>query len=159
MSVSLSEQIQETIRVNEQVNTMLIDSIKDSDQQHTLSKRGGRTVLNQLCHLHNVRLMWLENMNKEAMKTLKPFKKEEEPSKKELKAALEASAKLLSEELCKAAETGKAPKGFKKGVIPFLSYIIAHEAHHRGNILLTLKQCGVKTDAALQYGIWDWNKL
>ncbi len=35
-----------------------------------------------------------------------------------------------------------------------LSYFLAHDAHHRGNILLTLKLSGHKVDTDTQYGIW-----
>ena len=48
---------------------------------------------------------------------------------------------------------------FKKGVIATLGYCIAHESHHRGNILLTLKECGHKLDQKTQYALWDWDKM
>lgn len=35
-----------------------------------------------------------------------------------------------------------------------MSYFLAHDAHHRGNILLTLKLSGHKVDTDTQYGIW-----
>lgn len=39
-----------------------------------------------------------------------------------------------------------------------MGYFIAHESHHRGNILLTLKQCGHRLDQDTQYAIWDWTR-
>jgi uncharacterized damage-inducible protein DinB len=44
-------------------------------------------------------------------------------------------------------------------VITTLGYFIAHESHHRGSILLTLKQCGHGVDSTAQYAIWDWDKM
>jgi len=44
-------------------------------------------------------------------------------------------------------------------VIPHLSYFIAHESHHRGSILLTLKVSGHGLDAASKMAIWDWDRL
>jgi len=38
-------------------------------------------------------------------------------------------------------------------------HFIAHESHHRGNTLLTLKQSGHKIDKTVQYAIWDWDRL
>jgi len=50
-------------------------------------------------------------------------------------------------------------KSFKSGVIPFLGYLIHHEAHNRGNILLTLKLSKFKLPTELKYGLWEWNKM
>lgn len=36
---------------------------------------------------------------------------------------------------------------------------IVHESHHRGGILLTLKECGHKLDQPTQYAIWEWDKI
>jgi hypothetical protein len=40
-----------------------------------------------------------------------------------------------------------------------LGYLIAHEGHHRGSILLTLKQTGHKVSTEIQFGIWDCEAL
>ncbi len=48
---------------------------------------------------------------------------------------------------------------FKKGIVVQVGYFIAHESHHRGSMLLTLKTCGHKVDQATAYGIWDWDRL
>lgn len=69
------------------------------------------------------------------------------------------TAKLIGQVLESGIQNGGTIKGFKRGVVPFLGYLIHHEAHHRGNILLTLKRCGFKLPTELQYGIWEWNKI
>ena len=44
----------------------------------------------------------------------------------------------------------------KGGPLVYLAYFMAHDAHHRGNILLTLKERGHAVGKDLRFGIWDW---
>jgi uncharacterized damage-inducible protein DinB len=153
----MKEQLLEAWRKANQVNLIFIDQIPDEGMEKTLSLRGGRTVADQLWHLYKVRTQWLEVSAKDILKKYKE-EQEGEVSKKALRKALETSAKAIEELIDRSwANEGKLT-GFKKGLIPFIAYLVAHEAHHRGNILLTLKQSGIKIPEALKWSIWDWNR-
>lgn len=58
-----------------------------------------------------------------------------------------------------ALQKGGKVKRFQGGVVAMIGYYISHEAHHRGNIFLTMKQSGFKVPEPLKWGIWDWNKI
>jgi uncharacterized damage-inducible protein DinB len=47
-------------------------------------------------------------------------------------------------------------KGFKPHAVGFLGYLIAHEAHHRGQATLILKALGSPLDNKADYGMWEW---
>ncbi len=43
--------------------------------------------------------------------------------------------------------------------IALLGYLISHDAHHRGQIVLALKQSGVQMPEFMKFGIWaHWSK-
>ena len=154
------EQLVESWHINHRATLKLLDALADDALQATLSTRGGRDVARQLAHVHEVRLMLAELTSKTNRNAKLPhFSKGESPTKKQLRAAFEASVTGIETSIREGwANGGKLP-GFKRGVVPMVGYLIAHESHHRGSILLTLKQTGHKLSDELRWGLWDWNKL
>ncbi len=154
------EQLVETWQINHRVTLKLLDALSDEALKATLSTRGGRDIARQLAHVHEVRAGFAETTSKTNRDAKLPhFAKGESPSKKQLRAALEASAKGIETTIREAAANGGKVTGFKRGLLPMIGYLIAHESHHRGSIILTLKQSGHKIPDELKWGLWDWNKL
>jgi uncharacterized damage-inducible protein DinB len=156
---SIPEQLLETWRTNNRINLFLIDRISDDGMKCTLSRRGGRNVVRQFAHLHNVRVWHLEVRAKDLAKGLYKFDTHEEPDKERLKECLSASAKRIEDFLERCVSGVGKCRSSKKGVIATLGYFISHESHHRGSILLTLKERGHRLDQQAQYAIWDWDKM
>ena len=154
----MKEQLLEAWRINNKMNLLLIDNVDDEGMQKTLSTRGGRTVYLQWVHVHNVRLGWLEVAAKDIFKKYKLLDKEASYDRKALRTAFEESGQAIEEFIDKSWEEGGKVKGFKKGLIPFIAYLLTHEGHHRGHTMLTLKQSGVKVSDKLKWGLWEWDK-
>lgn len=154
------EQLVETWQINHRVTLKLLGALSDDALHATLSRRGGRDVARQLAHVHEVRLVFAELTSKtNRLAQLPHFAKGETPSKKALRAALDVSAAAIETTVRESwANAGKTP-GFKRGLMPLLGYLIAHESHHRGSILLTLKQTGHRLSDELRRGLWDWAHL
>jgi uncharacterized damage-inducible protein DinB len=144
----------ETWQINNRINLYLLDAI---DEKHLadISASKGRNVGEQFAHIHNVRLMWLKASMPDLLAGLTKFEKENKLSKKLLSSELKKSADAIAKLLENGFETGKV-KGFKPHATAFLGYFISHESHHRGQIMLCLKQSGHAVDQKIQYGIWEW---
>ena len=149
----------EAWRTNNRINLYLIDQISDEGMNCSLSERGGRNVAGQFAHLHNIRLAQLQGRAKELSHGLEKFPPKVTPSKAQLKDALSASGNAIEAFLEGVLAGAPKRRGFKKGVFTTLSYFVAHESHHRGSILLTLKQCGHNLDKAVRYAIWGWDRM
>ena len=155
----MQDELVEAWRTNCRINLLLIDKIKDAGMSSTLSTRGGRGVAGEFAHMHNVRVWHLQKRAKDLAEGLAVFETKTVPTKAQLKKALKASAKGI-EALLVGALNGEAKRrGFKKGIFTTLAYFVAHEAHHRGRILLTLKVSGQTLDKKTQMAIWGWDQM
>jgi len=155
----MKSQIFEACHINSRVNLILIDAISDEGFECTLSKQGGRNVALQFSHIHYVRLYRLERFAKDLMKDQTKIKTETKITRIMLKKRLNESADALAEFIEGGVNDAGNIKGFKRGVIPMLGYLISHEAHHRGSILLTLKTCDHPLPKEIRERIWAWNRI
>lgn len=155
----LETQILDTWRIHNRVMLLCLENISDEALKATLSTHGGRDVAGQLAHVHNVRVWRLTAFAKKIGVKLREFDKGECPEKKELLDAFTTSGEVMEKFIQHCLENGGAVSNFKRGVAPMVGYYISHEAHHRGHILLTMKQSGHKLPDALMWNIWEWNKI
>lgn len=154
----MKEQLLAAWKTHHQMNQLLINNISDAGFAASLSSKSGRTVFQQLLHLQAVRLQWLDVIDKNVKSKLVAIDKTMSFDRKKLLTMLDQSALAIEGVLAESWDKGGKLKGFKKGVIVFLSYLVSHESHHRGNILLTLKQSGEKIPDTLKWGLWEWNR-
>lgn len=155
----IKNQILQTWRLHNKTMIYLIENIQDEAFNATLSKRGGRNISRQLAHVNMVRVWRLESFAKKNSVKLISFESEQSPAKAQLIEAFTQSSSLMEKYIQLAIENDGEVSNFKRGVVIMVGYYISHEAHHRGNILLTMKQCGFKLSDNLKWNIWDWNKI
>ncbi|MGC4042124.1 MAG: DinB family protein [Flavobacterium sp.] len=148
------KEIIDTWHIHNRINIYLLDAI-DESFLIDISASKGRKVGEQFAHIHNVRMMWLKAAAPDLLEGLIKIDKEVKIDKTLLVSELNKSAKAIAELLEKGIIYGKI-KGFKPHPTAFLGYLISHESHHRGQIMLALKQSGHAIDQKTQYGLWEW---
>jgi uncharacterized damage-inducible protein DinB len=145
----------EVWRVHEDINIFLIANIPaEGFAAVPLLKTGkpstGRTVSRVFAHLHGVRVA---HIGREFLKGVPRFETGASPGREELLAAFRASGRGIEQRLAAILERGERIKERPGAVL--LGYMITHEAQHRGQILLALKQSGIRIPEEARFGIWE----
>jgi uncharacterized damage-inducible protein DinB len=151
----MSNELIETWEINARIDLYLLENI-ENDWLADVSASKGRTVGEQFAHIHNVRLMWLKSASPELLVGLEKLEKGTSLSKDILSENLTKSAVAIAKMIQNGIENGGRIKGFKPHATAFVGYIISHESHHRGQIMLSLKQSGRKMSKSVGFGLWEW---
>ncbi len=139
---------------NGRINAYLLENVPEAAWRATPPGGKGRSVAAIFAHIHNVRLMWLKAIDKNAPL---PEKLDGEIcSKEQVLAALAESGEALRVVLEKALRGDGKVKGFKPDAGSFAAYLLAHDAHHRGQVTQLARQVGHAVSQSTNFGLWEW---
>jgi uncharacterized damage-inducible protein DinB len=157
--MTLAEQWIESWQINQRIHVYMLEAIPEAALQGKATS-GGRSVAEQFAHIHNVRLMWLQEAAPDLLDGVSKFASKTAAekaalTKEALAQGLEASAQAITILLQRGLESGRI-KGFKPHPAAFLGYLLSHEGYHRGEIGLILTQSGTPLDQKTSFGLWEW---
>ena len=152
----VSQSLAEIWRLNNRINLRLLDGLTDQQLSAVLLPRG-KAVTSYFAHIHMARFYWLQRRASGLAKRLKKVPAGS-ATRSVLREALLASGEAMAELFTDAERTGQV-KGVKRGPVGFLGYAMAHEGHHRGQILLHLKIAKLPLSRAAADSLWYWNKI
>jgi uncharacterized damage-inducible protein DinB len=143
----------DAFNTNNRINQYLIDNLPPAAWKMKPADGKGRPIAAIVAHMHNVRVMWL-----------KAAKADEIPEQLDramvtpgqAMRALESSRHALSVVISRALESDGRVRSFRPDVAGFLGYLIAHDAHHRGQITMLARQLGHPLPQKAMFGMWEW---
>jgi uncharacterized damage-inducible protein DinB len=151
-ALSPADAVLRSFAIHNRIHLYLLDALAPVVWAEAPPGGKGRTLAALVSHIHGVRLMWLKAAGVKSL----PQSLEKTATIAEAKQALEASASALHKLLTNALQGNAKISGFKPDAWAFVSYLIAHEAHHRGQMLLLARQLGHPVDKSASYGLWEW---
>lgn len=159
----------ETYAVNDAMNQLLLAHLDPRvwRAQSPGPHGGRRTIASIFAHLHNNRVSWLRNsaphikcparLDPERC-TMKQTATAHGRSAKQCLRMLVEALSLDPKRCVKKFSRGSWAQTWPAGGTMF-AYMFAHEAHHRGQILMLAHQLGCPLPDNAAYGIWQWDKL
>jgi uncharacterized damage-inducible protein DinB len=150
---SSAQSLLRSLSVNCRITLYLLDNLDPLAWRVAPPADKGRDIASVFTHIHSVRLMWLKANGHEPMPTA--IVKETVTIEKARKA-LEESAVALEVLVRNSVEGDGRIKNFKPDVYSFVGYLVAHEAHHRGQASLLARFAGYPISKQTNFGMWEW---
>jgi uncharacterized damage-inducible protein DinB len=153
-------------RTNNRVTTFLVEQLPNELWEAPVPGAPRRTVRMIAGHIHNARCMWIKTFGSEHGIVVPPAVNRHKVGSKQLLPALRQSSQGIISLLTLGLDHG--------GVIPVtasyrwrnlpldvghvLTYFVAHEGHHRGQIVMLARQLGHRLPVEITGGLWHFAK-
>ena len=168
MSTALDQQdmLLAAWRTNNRVTIFLVEQLPDELLRAAVPGAPRRTVRMIAGHIHNARCTWIKTLGKEHGIKVPLAVDRHKVGAKELIRALGRSSRGMISLLklgCERGGTIPVSSSYAWRNLPLdvghvLTYFVAHEAHHRGQIVMLARQLGHRLPAEIAGGLWQWSR-
>ena len=165
-SPDFREALLESYAVSERMNQIILTDLSPKAWRAKPPGRKARTIAAIFTHMHNIRRKWLRLS---APHIRLPAELDRAScTQSQASIALAESAKLCAEMLSEAFEDSNSrvkqfhrdgwARPWPAGPAMF-TYMIVHDAHHRGQICMLAHQLGFPLPSKLTSEMWSWERL
>lgn len=150
-------------RTNNRVTTYLIENLPLELWPMSVPGSPRRTVRSIAAHLHNSRCAWIKMIGaRHGVKVPKTVNARVVKPPELVRAIARSSDGMIALIELGVARGGAIPpaawQNFPTDLAHFVTYFVAHEAHHRGQLCLLARQLGHRLPEEVTGGLWQWKK-
>jgi len=153
-------------RTNNRVTIFLIEHLPHDLWEAKVPGAPRRSVRIIAGHIHNVRCMWIKTLGKEHGIVVPQVVNRHKVEPKQLIAALGKSSRGIIDLLKLGFDRGGSIpvsssyiwRNLPLDVGHVLTYFVAHEGHHRGQIVMLARQLGHRLPVEVTGGLWHFSK-
>jgi uncharacterized damage-inducible protein DinB len=152
-------------KTNNRVTEFFFEQLPDELWSKKIPSAQQKTIRMIAGHIHNARCTWIKKIGKQfAIQPPKSVDRRNVNRTKLLKALKQSNQgviDLLNEGIKNEGVLNmNIPwANIPSDVVHFMTYMIAHEAHHRGQIVIVARELGHRLPQHITAGLWQWKKL
>jgi len=165
-SLPLRDSLLRAWATNNRTTIFLIEHLPSGLWSAAVPGAPRRTIRMIAGHMHNARCMWIKTLGRPHGISVPRIVDRRRVGRAQLIAALKHSYRGIANLLdCACERNGRLPptpayvwRNLPLDVGHVLTYFVAHEGHHRGQIVMLARQLGHRLPPAVTNGLWQWTK-
>jgi uncharacterized damage-inducible protein DinB len=163
LEIDAGERVIAAWRTTNRATTYLIEHLPADVWSSDVPGVPGLTVRKIAAHIHNSRCQWIKQLGARHGVAVPRMVDLRRVRARELVRALSRSSQGMIRLIeLGVAHGGRVPRAtwqnFPTDLEHFLSYFVAHEAHHRGQLCLLARQLGRRLPKDVASGLWQWTQ-